>query len=225
MSDVFDKLKDPKALQAELDKRGIKMKVSDAQEELEELEFTDAELQDPKLFAKKLNEGFKSLANNIRSTLSSTVNGVKQEVKEESTQKELQKIRNFIADKKFVSPNDKDSKNQEVIDLMDFYYAKGDSLEDAYNKACKAQGLTGGVIGNAEDNKANGGKKTKETSPKQNRSDSHVPGAEEEEGEEESGEKKPKTPVSVRAVAGDVFDSLLAETKDAGKENPFDDKD
>lgn len=232
MSDILDRLNDPAALQAELKKRGIDMKVTGADvKKLPKLELTEDDLAHPERIAEKLNTALAAIVEIIGDSSTQAVNSATKKVDEGAREKELRELRTFLKDKKFVSPATGAKKNQDVIDLMDFYYQNGDSIEAAYKKACKKEGLEGGVIGKelseeekaakiaADKEKAAKGKtKEKESStPVSRKSGEHSSAGDADKGE--GGE--PKKPVSVREAASSAFDMLASETKDAGKEVPF----
>ena len=225
MSDILDKLNDPVALQAELKKRGIDMKVTGADvKKLPKLELTEADLAHPERIAEKLNTALAAIVEIIGDSSTKAVNSATKKVDEGAREKELRELRTFLKDKKFVSPTDKANMNQDVIDLMDFYYQNGDSIETAYTKACKKEGLEGGVIGKELSEEEKATKKTadaaaakkktekKESStPKAHKSEEHssAGGEAEDEGDES------KKPISVREAANNAFDMLASESKDA----------
>lgn len=219
---AIDKLKNRKDLQKELDKLGLK--VVDAEETtIEPPEFTDEDLADPK----KLTAKFASFLTMLDKKHKKDIEDAKSEaskVASETTQEaELRAIRDFLKKHKHT---DKE-KNKDVLELMDFYYAKGDSVEEAYAKATKSLGLEGGPIGDEDKKKGDENKKKDKTkAAPQNKSSDFKPKDTEEEEEENdtSASGKSKKPLSIRAAAKQALTEVRASIIEEGGDDPLADK-
>lgn len=214
---VLDKLKDRKNLVEEMKKLGLKIVEDESNDEAPQITITDEDLENPAKLEAKINGAIATIHKNARAEIKAAKEEATQTAKETANDAELRSIREFLKGHQHTDP----VKNKDVLELMDFYYAKGGTVEDAYKKACKSLDLEPGVVG--EENKEE--KKSKEKKEKK--------GEEEKEGvasrrsgtfekaSKEKKEEKEEKPLSIRDAAKEALAELKASMKEEGTQNPF----
>jgi hypothetical protein len=214
---VLDKLKDRKALEEELKKEGLRV-VDIEDEEAPTIEIEEGDLDDPKKLAAKFNKTLATMHKNYQSKLKETAEKAKSEAVEESgksaAEKERAEIRKFLGSH---AHTDK-TKNKDVLEMMDYYYSKGADLEEAYNKACKANDLEPGPAVDGDDDTKVKKKKEEKSTPKSRKSEDYDPDDELDEDEKENAKKKP---LSIRDAAKEALSELEASGPERGLEDPF----
>ena len=226
MSDILDTLNDPAELQKELTKRGYKIKVSADAEEIPRLKLTEKDLEEPEALEEKINKHIELVVKQAKDAATSVAKQTKNDLQNESKEQELNTIRTFLKTKKYVNP-DEQKDHQDVLDLMNYYYQKGETLDVSYTKACKASGKEPSDIGKEEtpeeklkretaEKDKNKQKEHEDLTPKSFRSSETRT---DKDPEDKSG--TPKKPMSVRDAAIEAAKELDAQLAEEGKENPF----
>jgi len=209
---VVDKLKDKSNLIEEMKRLGLKI-VDDDEESIPTLELTDEDMDSPAKLAAKVNGVLATVYKNAQSKIKEAREEAGKVAKETAGESELRGIREFLKGHQHTDP----VKNRETLELMDFYYAKGGTVEEAYKKACKSLDLTPGVVGEEKaDDKKGEEKKKKEEGAKPGRSDTFSKAV-----DDEGIDKEKKEPLTIREAAKEALAEVKASMKESGEENPF----
>lgn len=215
---VLDKLKDRKNLVDEMKKLGLKIVEDESNDEAPQITITDEDLENPAKLEAKINGAIATIHKNARAEIKSAKEEATQKAKETAEEGELRGIREFLKQHKHTDP----VKNKDVLELMDFYYAKGGTVEDAYKKACKSLDLEPGAVGDEEKEEKKGEEKKEEKKGEEKKEGvtSRRSGTFEKASKENKEDKEEK-PLSIRDAAKEALAELKASMKEEGTPNPF----
>ena len=219
---VVDKLKDKSNLIEEMKRLGLKI-VDDDEESIPTLELTDEDMDSPAKLAAKVNGVLATVYKNAQSKIKEAREEAGKVAKETAGESELRGIREFLKGHQHTDP----VKNRETLELMDFYYAKGGTVEEAYKKACKSLDLTPGVVGEEKspaELEAEKVKKEKDEKEKKKKEEGAKPGRSDtfsKAVDDEGIDKEKKEPLTIREAAKEALAEVKASMKESGEENPF----
>ena len=214
---VVDKLKDKSNLIDEMKRLGLKI-VDDDEEFIPTLELTDEDMDSPAKLAAKVNGVLATVYKNAQSKIKEAREEAGKVAKETAGESELRGIREFLKGHQHTDP----VRNKETLELMDFYYAKGGTVEDAYKKACKSLDLTPGAVGEEKaDDKKGEEKKDKKGEEKETVTSKRSDTFEKAVKDDDKGEEKEKKNLTIRDAAKEALAEMKASMKESGEENPF----